>query len=132
MTSWRDRLALGTGWAMAALGVAHVLATPQYEPGLDVHALWFASGGAALALIGWLNVLRVRRPETTSTLAPTVLVANLGAAGFATALVPLMQVSLRHEPQVLVAVGLSLAAALLALGRTPRTAGAHAPGAHVR
>jgi hypothetical protein len=119
-----DRLATLVGWTMAALGIAHVLATPHYEPGLDVHALWFASGGAALALVGWLNVLRVRHAAAAPPLATAALVANLGATAFAVALVPLMRVSVTHEPQVLLGIALGLAATLLTLRRA---SGAPAP-----
>ena len=31
-----DRLAALVGWTMAALGIAHVLATSHYEPGLGM------------------------------------------------------------------------------------------------
>jgi hypothetical protein len=114
-----DRLAILIGWTMAGLGVAHMLATPHYEPGLDVHSLWFASGGAALTLVGWLNVLRVRHAVAAPPLTTAALVANLGATVFAAALVPLMRVSVTHEPQVLLGIGLGLAATLLTLRRGP-------------
>lgn len=120
MTPRLDRLAVVVGWTMAGLGVAHVLATPHYEPGLGVHALWFASGGAALVLVGWLNVLRVRHAAAAPPLATAALVGNLGATAFALALVPLMQVSVTHEPQVLLAVALGVGATLLTLRRGPR------------
>jgi hypothetical protein len=124
-----DRLAIVVGWTMAALGAAHVLATPRYEPGLDVHALWFASGGAAFVLVGWLNVLCVRHAAAAPPLATAALVANLGATAVAAALVPLMRASVTDEPQVLFAVTLGSVATLLTLRRGPRAPAAARRGA---
>ena len=44
-------------WGIVALGVVHMLATFRFFHELNAAALWFFSGGIALALTGALNLL---------------------------------------------------------------------------
>lgn len=44
-------------WGLVALGAVHMLATPRFFQSLTSSALWFASGGIAIALAGLLNLL---------------------------------------------------------------------------
>jgi hypothetical protein len=44
-------------WGLVALGAVHILAAPRYFESLTSSALWFVSGGIAIALAGVLNLL---------------------------------------------------------------------------
>ena len=44
------------GWAIIALGLTHIAATPRYFADLTSRAVWFVSGGLALALAGAMNL----------------------------------------------------------------------------
>ncbi len=46
------------GWAITAFGVLHMLATFRLFHALNNAALWFCSGGIAIALTGVLNLLQ--------------------------------------------------------------------------
>ena len=118
-----ERLALGIGWATIGLGLLHVLATPAYVPELGAPAMWLASGGGAFAMVGVLNLLRVRHVETAPELRPTCLLANVITTAFTVGLAVVMGATLTHEPQVLVAVALAGGATLLTLTGAPRPAG---------
>jgi len=44
-------------WALAALGILHIAATPRYFAELSTQALWFFSGGVLMVLAAALNLL---------------------------------------------------------------------------
>lgn len=111
-----DRLLVAVGWAIVALGVAHVLATPGYEPDLGWGALWFASGGGAFILVGFLNVYRRRYATAAPALARVATLANLATLAFLVVLSAVTGASASREPQVLVAIGLCAAATALSAG----------------
>jgi hypothetical protein len=46
------------GWAIVALGTMHMLATFRFFHTLNGAALWFFTGGLAIALTGALNLLQ--------------------------------------------------------------------------
>ncbi len=46
----------GIGWSIVALGLTHIVATPHYFGELTSRAVWFVSGGLALALAGAMNL----------------------------------------------------------------------------
>jgi hypothetical protein len=56
----RSRIETAVGWAIVGVGCLHVLATFRLRPQLDQAALWFLSGGLAIAYQGALNLVRVR------------------------------------------------------------------------
>lgn len=59
----RARVALAAaGWVTIALGVVHVGATAVLFDAFTDAALWFASGGLALLLIGAVDLLAVDAP----------------------------------------------------------------------
>ena len=109
------RLARALGWAIVGLGIAHVLATPEFVPELGVPGLWFASAGGAFVLVGALNLLRARYATVAPDLTRVCLLANLGTFGFLIALAVVAQVSVATAPQVFVA--------LLRPGRVDRVRG---------
>jgi uncharacterized membrane protein len=114
-----ERALVGVGWAIVGLGAAHVLVTPEYEPQLGWTALWFASGGGAFILVGFLNVYRRRYATAAPALATVSTVANVVTLVFVAALGVVAGASPSHEPQVLVAIALMLAATAISL-RRPR------------
>lgn len=117
-----ERLLAGIGWAIVALGTVHVLATPGYEPELGGPALWFASGGGAFILLGFLNVYRRHYADAAPALARVTTIANVATLAFLVALAVVMGVTPSNEPQVLLAIVLMLVATTLSL-RRPRTTG---------
>lgn len=115
-----ERLLAGVGWAIVALGTVHVLATPEYEPELGGPALWFASGGGAFILLGFLNAYRRHYAEAAPALARVTTNANGATLGFLVTLAIVMRVGVSHEPQVLVAIVLMSVATMLSLRRARR------------
>lgn len=104
------RLAARVGQAMIALGVVHVAATPIFFSRLGEPAVWFVSGGLALALVGVLNLL----PLVPAWL---LLGTNLGATAFVVLLGAVVHATLIGAPQVLLALALAATAACLVLAR---------------
>jgi len=45
------------GWALAVLGIIHMVATSRYSHALTPQALWFLSGGALMLFAAALNLL---------------------------------------------------------------------------
>ena len=113
-----DRLRRGIGWALVALGAVHVVATPVFMPGWNESAVWFASAGGALMLVGALNLL-----GPGSGVPPALCTAaNLGTLLFALALLataPEIRSTARTipadaaEPQVWLVLALAAAGAWL-------------------
>jgi hypothetical protein len=77
-----QQLHRAVGWAIVALGFAHVLLTPMFVPGLGEPALWFASGGGAFILAGALNILSIRYATVAPELAKVCVVTNLAVTAF--------------------------------------------------
>jgi hypothetical protein len=70
------RLDRGLGWGIVALGFGHLLLTPVFVPGVSPPALWFASGGGALMLVGVLNLLRADYSREVPALTAVSFLAN--------------------------------------------------------
>ena len=66
-----------------ALGMIHIAATPRLFAHLTSSAVWFASGGLAMILVGVLNLLRRAYGETARGVRLACVVANLLMTGFA-------------------------------------------------
>ena len=70
------------GWAIIALGVLHISATPRFFHALTSSALWFASGGLALVLTGTLNLLNRTYGQEARGLRKACVAANIVMAVF--------------------------------------------------
>lgn len=114
------RLHRAIGWSLVGLGGIHVLATPLFEPGFSEASVWFGSAGAALMLVGALNVLSLDQRALPS-LRGLARAANLGTAALAVALVATSPAAAREtfagslsarlgDPQVFLVLALALGA----------------------
>ncbi len=77
----RAYLVLSLG--IIALGAVHIAATPRYFAQLTSAAVWFASGGLAMALTGALNLLRRAYGEVAPGVRRVCVAANVVMTGFA-------------------------------------------------
>ena len=98
------------GWLLIAFGVVHISLTRRVHPDIDINAIWFASGGLLMIIIGALNLLRVAYSSVAKGVYVVSVIANI-------VLLLLMlfiatRVPMRSNPQVL--VGLIFAALLTA------------------
>ena len=121
------RLHRAIGWSLVGLGTLHVLATPLFVPELSEAAVWFASAGGGLMLVGAVNLLCLD-PHALPSLRQLCIAANLGTVAFAAALVatapvpgsatPAQSLSERFEdPQVFLVFALALGASWLSRSR---------------
>lgn len=78
------RFYLVLGIAIVALGLFHTASTPRFFDELSSRALWFASAGLALVLLGAINLLNWAHGQTARGLPWTAMAANLVFAGFVT------------------------------------------------
>jgi hypothetical protein len=69
-------------WGLVALGAVHMLATPRSFESLTSSALWFASGGIAIALAGVLNLLNRHYGRIAPGLRRACFGANLVMTAF--------------------------------------------------
>lgn len=77
----RAYLVLSLG--IIALGAVHIAATPRYFTRLTGAAVWFASGGLAMALTGALNLLRRAYGEAAPGVRRVCVGANVAMTCFA-------------------------------------------------
>lgn len=77
-----------------ALGLVHMSATPALFDHLSTRALWFASGGLAIALTGALNLLRY----TYGSVAPGVRWVAVAANGALVVFTILSGIVMRASP----------------------------------
>ena len=70
-------------FAIIALGMFHIAATPHFFAHLTPGALWFASGGVAIILTGALNLLRRAYGEMAPGVRLVCVIANVLMTGFA-------------------------------------------------
>jgi hypothetical protein len=68
---------------LVLLGVVHVASAPRLFDRLSAAALWFASGGLAIALTGALNLLRQAYGHAAPGLRRVCVAANVVMTGFA-------------------------------------------------
>lgn len=104
------RIDIALAWILMAFGALHASLTRKVHPNLDINAVWFASGGLLVIIIGALNLLRVAYGHVAKGVRMVSVIANI-------VLLLLMLSSaavlpLRSNPQIL--VGLILAALLTA------------------
>jgi 4-amino-4-deoxy-L-arabinose transferase-like glycosyltransferase len=97
-------------WLLIALGAVHVSLTVKFDPSLGLDAIWFASGGLLIIMIGALNLLRVTYTNVAKGVSTVSVISNV-------VLLALMvwmatRLSMRSNPQVV--VGLILAGLLTA------------------
>jgi len=120
--SWRyaaagGRAYLSVGWTLVSLGAIHVLVTPLFYRELTSAALWFASGGIAMALDGGLNVLSVLYGRVAPGVRAASVGANLATLALSVAFVWRERAALLREPQFILLLSLVLAATAFSLRR---------------
>jgi hypothetical protein len=113
------RVDLFVGWTLVSLGAIHAIATPLFYHEFSGAALWFASGGIAIALTGALNVLRVMYAGVAPAVARACIAANLATGALALAFVVRAGSTILHRPQYAMFFGLVAAATAFSLRRAP-------------
>ena len=72
--STNDRLLALMCWYQICIGFIHAIATPFYHSAFTIEAVWFGSGGLAMAAIGGLNLRNCQmRPQQLSVYILTAL-----------------------------------------------------------
>jgi len=112
------RVDLWVGWTLVALGAIHALATPLFFHEFSGAALWFASGGIAMALTGGFNALRVRYAAVAPALVRSCLAANVALVALALAFVVRAGATILHRPQYALTFGLAASALAFSLRRS--------------
>jgi hypothetical protein len=116
---WAARVHLAIAWSLVVLGIVHVAATWFFFPRISGAALWFASGGIAMALGGAMNVLQRLYGGLAPGMWPACLAANLALTGLAATFVVLAGARVVREPQFLLLLGLLLATTALSIRWLP-------------
>ena len=98
--------------AILGLGLIHIAATPHLFPHLTAGALWFASGGLAIAFTGAFNLLNRAYGEAAFGLRLVCVIANVVMTCFA---VLEGYVSRASVVQFVLVVGLMAGAAVLSV-----------------
>ena len=113
--TWRAWAQLSMGWAIIVLGLVHIGATWLLYADLTSRALWFASGGIAMALGGALNVLQRLYAGVAPGVSPVCVAGNVSLTILAAAFVALAGARVAREPQFLLLLGLLLLSTWLSL-----------------
>ena len=98
------------GWLLIAFGLVHLALTGKAHPQLGIDAIWFASGGLFMMMIGALNLLRVAYTSMARGVHAVSVIGNFML--LLLIVVIAIHVPMRSNPQVL--VGLALAGLLTA------------------
>lgn len=117
--TWPARVHLSAAWTLIVIGIVHVGATWAFFTELSGPALWFASGGIAMALAGSLNLLQRLYAATAPGLLPACVGGNLAMTILAATFVALAGAGVMREPQFLILLGLLLATTALSLRAGP-------------
>ena len=113
------RLYLGLALGIIALGLVHMAATMRLFDALTTSALWFFSGGLALALNGTLNLLNRAYGRGAPGVRVACIIANIVMTAFTVLSGVVGHVSVA---ELLVVVGLMAGAAALSLFPAARLA----------
>jgi len=113
--AWQTWVHLSIGWALVVLGLVHVGATWLLYSELSNRALWFASGGIAMALGGALNLLQRLYAGVARGVSPACVAGNVSLTILAAAFVALAGVRVVREPQFAMLLVLLLASTSLSL-----------------
>jgi hypothetical protein len=121
--TWDMRAHLSGGWTIIVLGLVHIGATWLLYVELSNRALWFASGGIAMALGGAVNLLQRLYAASAPGISPVCLVANVALTLLASLFVTLAGARVVREPQFLLLLGLLAGCTWLsvAAARVPRS-----------
>lgn len=116
--TWRAWAQLSIGWSIIVLGLVHIAATWLLYADLTSRALWFASGGIAMALGGALNVLQRLYAGVAPGVSPACIAGNVSLTALAATFVALAGARVAREPQFLLLLGLLLGTTWLSLSTT--------------
>jgi ribose/xylose/arabinose/galactoside ABC-type transport system permease subunit len=90
-------------YLLIALGAVHTLLTPVFNKELSVEAMYFASAGLAMVVIGFLNIAMSRSADKDRVTVVLCYIANVLFSIFG-----LLTVLALREPQAYVGLGLLL------------------------
>jgi peptidoglycan/LPS O-acetylase OafA/YrhL len=116
------RVDLFSAWMLVSLGAIHSAATPLFhEQLLTSAALWFASGGIAMALTGSHNILRIRYGGLGPAIRRASIAANLAMLALSVGFVARAGSTILRRPQYAVVLALVVTAAILSLRKPAPT-----------
>ena len=99
------RIDIIVGWLLIAFGTLHTVLTRKVHPDLGIDAVWFASGGLLIIVIGTLNLLRVAYSSVAKGVYVISAIANIVLLLLMLFIASLAPV--RSNPQVLVGLVLT-------------------------
>ena len=103
--------------AIIGLGMVHIAAAPHFFPHLTAGALWFASGGLAIAFTGGFNLLNRAYGETAFGLRVVCVIANVVMTCFA---LLVGYVSRASAAQFVLVIGMTAGAGVLSRSPSAR------------
>jgi len=114
------RLEAILGCCLVGLGVLQGAATPLLFKTLEEPTLWFFAGGILLALVGALNVLRLRYGEMAAGVVWVSVAANLLVAGLWVAMAWLLAYKFKRYPAAYLALAIIVATAVVSIRSVSR------------
>jgi hypothetical protein len=110
------------GWVLIGLGVMQWIATPAFFKTADEPAFWFVGGGITLAVVGAMNLLRVRYGPVARGLVLVSVGSNVVLAIFWVAMAYVLAYKFNRYRAPYVALGLIVATGVLSIIAARRSA----------
>lgn len=110
------------GWVLIALGVMQWIATPVFFKTPEEPAFWFLGGGITLALVGAMNLMRLRYGSAARGLVLVSVGANVVLALFWVAMACVLSYKFNRYKASYVALGFIVAAGVLSIISARRSA----------
>ena len=110
------------GWVLIGLGVMQWIATPVFFKTADEPAFWFVGGGITLAVVGAMNLLRLRYGSVARGLVLVSVGSNVVLALFWVAMACVFAHKFNRYKAPYVALGLIVATAVLSIIAARRSA----------
>ena len=109
-------------WALIGLGVVQWIATPVLFETAEEPALWFFGGGITLAIVGAMNLLRLRYGSVARGLVLVAVGSNVALALFWVAMAYVLAYKFNRYKAPYVALGLIVTTGILSIIAARRSA----------
>ena len=109
-------------WVLIALGVMQWIATPVFFKTAEEPAFWFFGGGITLAVVGAMNLLRLRYARVARGLVLVSVGSNVAVALFWVAMGCALAYKFNRYPAAYIALALIAAAGVLSIVAAIRSA----------
>ena len=103
------------GWVLIGLGVMQWIATPGFFKTADEPAFWFFGGGITLAVVGGMNLLRLRYGSVARGLVLVSVGSNVALALFWVAMACVLADKFNRYKASYVALGLIVTTGVLSI-----------------